>query len=109
MTVSDLLQRLQAQVAAGGPMDLAQIREDIHTEHERATTTIDREANRAFDSIFVGKFEVSEKGLCPVSSSRPSNGMSARGGGPAAKASLSLPPTGWRHPLQRHGRSSGRD
>jgi hypothetical protein len=44
MTVSDLLQRLQAQVAAGGPMDLAQIREDIHTEHERATTTIDREA-----------------------------------------------------------------
>jgi phosphotransacetylase len=31
------------------------------------------------------------------------------GGGTAAEASLSLPPTGWRHPLQRHGRSAGRD
>jgi hypothetical protein len=44
MTVSGLFERLQAQAAAGGSMDLPQIREDIHTEHERATTSVDREA-----------------------------------------------------------------
>src|ERR1700694_1993675 len=44
MSVSALLQRLEAQAAAGGPMDVPQIRKDIHAEHERATTTTDREA-----------------------------------------------------------------
>jgi hypothetical protein len=44
MTVRDLFERLEAQAATSGPMDLLRIRKDIHAEHERATTTADREA-----------------------------------------------------------------
>jgi hypothetical protein len=44
MSVSDLLQRLEAQTAVGAPMDLLQIRQDMHAEHKRATTTADRKA-----------------------------------------------------------------
>jgi len=43
MSVSELLERLKA-LPVGAPLDWRQIREDIHTEHERATTTADRVA-----------------------------------------------------------------
>ena len=43
MSVNDLLERIGAQTAGGAPMDWAQIREDIHAEHDRATTGRDRE------------------------------------------------------------------
>jgi hypothetical protein len=44
MSVIDLLERIIAEAASGAPMDLPRIRNDIHEEHERATTTADREA-----------------------------------------------------------------
>ena len=45
MTVADFLQRLQADTAvAGAPLNWSRIRDEIHEEHGRATTTHDREA-----------------------------------------------------------------
>jgi hypothetical protein len=43
MSVSELLQRLEAQ-PVGAPLEWRKIRNDIHEEHERATTTADRVA-----------------------------------------------------------------
>jgi hypothetical protein len=43
MSVRDLLQRLQAQ-PPGAPVDWRKIREDMHDEHDRATTTEERVA-----------------------------------------------------------------
>jgi hypothetical protein len=43
MSGRELLQRLQ-KGKPGAPLDWPQIRDDIHAEHERATTTADREA-----------------------------------------------------------------
>ena len=44
MTVADFLQRLQADTAVdGAPLNWSRIRDEIHAEHDRATTTHDRE------------------------------------------------------------------
>ncbi len=45
MTVTDFLQRLRAETAVeGATLDWSRIRDEIHAEHDRATTARDREA-----------------------------------------------------------------
>lgn len=58
MSVNDLLQRLQAQ-PAGAPIDWQKIREEIHDEHDRATTTEERVA---LLGIFTAVMDLVERG-----------------------------------------------
>src|ERR1700730_4101108 len=44
MSVRQLFQRLEAPLVGGVPLDWQKIRNDVHEEHERATTTADRVA-----------------------------------------------------------------
>ena len=44
MSVRELFQRLEAHLVGGVPLDWQKIRNDVHEEHERATTTADRVA-----------------------------------------------------------------
>jgi hypothetical protein len=44
MSVRELIQRVEAHLVGGVPLDWRKIRSDIHEEHERAMTTADRVA-----------------------------------------------------------------